>query len=137
MVKRYGWEWMDKYSPTARASSRAISASPRDLGRRKYGDDRLPPESFASRKHADKPPEIAFSETDPTPIWAQTAATFKDSPHPNAARLFLSWFLQKEQQTKQIDTWSVRVDVPPPDGMPPVFSLMLANRYAEFLATRP
>ena len=37
------------------------------------------------------------------------------------------------QQTKQIDTWSVRVDVPPPDGMPPVFSLMLANRYAEFL----
>jgi hypothetical protein len=27
----------------------------------------------------------------------------------------------------------VRVDVPPPDGMPLVFSLMLANRYAEFL----
>ena len=27
----------------------------------------------------------------------------------------------------------MRVDVPPPDGMPLVFSLMLANRYAEFL----
>ena len=25
------------------------------------------------------------------------------------------------------------LDVPPPDGMLPVFSLMLANRYAEFL----
>ena len=105
-----------------------------DLGRREHGDDRLQPESVAARKErAGKPMAIAFSEVDPTPIWAQTAATFNDSPHPNAARLFLSWLLQKEQQTKLLDTWSVRVDVPPPAGMPPVFSLMLANRYAEFL----
>ena len=84
-------------------------------------------------KRAGRPTEIVFSEIDPTPIWAQTAATFKASPHPNAARLFLSWLLQKEQQGK-LDTWSVRVDVPPPNGLPPVFSLPLATRYPEFLA---
>jgi hypothetical protein len=28
----------------------------------------------------------------------------------------------------------VRVDVPPPRGLPPLFSLSLANRYPEFLS---
>ena len=134
IVRRYGWEWMDKYIANGAAFiqghlgvSRSISA-----GESMVTIDSNPNLSLRE-KRAGKPMAIAFSEVDPTPIWAQTAATFNDSPHPNAARLFLSWFLQKEQQTKLLDTWSVRVDVPPPDGMPPVFSLMLANRYAEFL----
>lgn len=63
---------------------------------------------------------------------AQTAATFRDSPHPNAARLFLTWFLDKEQQSK-LDTWSPRKDVPPPAGLPPLFSLKLANKYPAFI----
>ena len=138
IVKRYGWDWMDKYLANGASFiqghlgvARSISA-----GESMVTIDSNPNLSLRET-HAGKPLKIAFSEVDPTPIWAQTAATFKDSPHPNAARLFLSWFLQKEQQTKQIDTWSVRVDVPPPDGMPPVFSLMLANRYAEFLGDAP
>ena len=139
IVRRYGWEWMEKYLANGAAFIQGhLGVAAFDLGGREHGDDRLAIPNLSLReKHAGKPLEIAFSEIDPTPIWAQTAATFKDSPHPNAARLFLSWFLQKEQQTKQIDTWSVRVDVPPPDGMPPVFSLMLANRYAEFLGDAP
>jgi ABC-type Fe3+ transport system substrate-binding protein len=138
IVKRYGWDWMDKYLANGAnfiqghlGVSRSISA-----GDSMVTIDSNPNLSLREKK-AGKPMAIAFSEVDPTPIWAQTAATFKDSPHPNAARLFLSWLLEKEQQTKQIDTWSVRVDVPPPEGMPPVFSLMLANRYAEFLGDAP
>lgn len=134
LVRRYGWEWMDKYMANGAAFiqghlgvSRAISA----------GDSMVTidsnPNLSLREKRAGKPMEIAFSEIDPTPIWAQTAATFKDSPHPNAARLFLSWWLQREPQS-QLDTWSVRVDVPPPDGLPPVFSLSLANRYPDFLS---
>jgi ABC-type Fe3+ transport system substrate-binding protein len=134
IVKRYGWEWMDKYIANGGnfiqghlGVARSVSA-----GESLVTIDSNPNLSLRE-KRAGKPTEIAFSEIDPTPIWAQTAATFNDSPHPNAARLFLSWWLQKEQQAK-LDTWSVRVDVPPPEGMPPVFSLMLANRYPQFLA---
>ena len=134
IVRRYGWEWMDKYVANGAAFiqghlgvARAVSA-----GEKSVTIDSNPNLSLRE-KRAGKPTEIAFSEIDPTPVWAQTAATFKASPHPNAARLFLSWWLQKEQQAK-LDTWSVRVDVPPPEGLPPLFSLVLANRYPEFLA---
>jgi ABC-type Fe3+ transport system substrate-binding protein len=134
LVRRYGFEWMDKYVANGAAFiqghlgvARAISA-----GEKMVSIDSNPNLSLRE-KRAGKPTEIAFSEIDPTPVWAQTAATFKASPHPNAARLFLSWFLEKEQQGK-LDTWSVRVDVPPPDGLPPLFSLALANRYPEFLS---
>ncbi len=134
IVRRYGWEWMDKYLANGAGFiqghlgvARAVSA-----GEMKVSIDSNPNLSLRE-KRAGKPTEIAFSEIDPTPIWAQTAATFKASPHPNAARLFLSWWLQKEQQAK-LDTWSARVDVPPPEGLPPVFSLVLANRYPEFLS---
>ena len=134
IVRRYGWEWMDKYVANGATFiqghlgvARAISA-----GDKSVSIDSNPNLSLRE-KRAGKPTEIAFSEIDPTPVWAQTAATFKASPHPNAARLFLSWWLEKEQQGR-LDTWSVRVDVPPPPGLPPLFSLSLANRYPEFLS---
>ena len=134
IVRRYGWEWMDKYVANGAAFiqghlgvARAVSA-----GEKSVSIDSNPNLSLRE-KRAGKPTEIAFSEIDPTPVWAQTAATFKASPHPNAARLFLSFLLEKEQQGR-LDTWSVRVDVPPPPGLPPLFSLALANRYPEFLS---
>jgi len=134
IVRRYGWDWMDKYVANGAAFiqghlgvARAVSA-----GDAMVSIDSNPNLSLRE-KRAGKPTDIAFSEIDPTPIWAQTAATFTASPHPNAARLFLNWWLTKDQQAR-LDTWSVRVDVPPPDGLPPLFSLMLANRYAEFLS---
>ena len=134
IVRRYGWEWMDKYVANGAAFiqghlgvARAIS-----VGEKSVTIDSNPNLSLRE-KRAGKPTEIAFSEIDPTPVWAQTAATFNASPHPNAARLFLSWWLRKEQQAK-LDTWSVRVDVPPPEGLPPLLSLALANRYPQFLA---
>jgi ABC-type Fe3+ transport system substrate-binding protein len=134
IVRRYGWEWMDRYVANGAAFiqghlgvARAVSA-----GEKSVSIDSNPNLSLRE-KRAGKPTEIAFSEIDPTPVWAQTAATFRASPHPNAARLFLSFLLEKEQQRK-LDTWSVRVDVPPPEGLPPLFSLALANRYPEFLS---
>ena len=35
---------------------------------------------------------------------------FKDAPHPNAARLFLNWFMEPEQQSR-LAYWSPRGDV--------------------------
>lgn len=134
VVQKYGWDWMTKYLANGAqfiqghlGVSRALSS-----GEAAVSIDSNPNFSLREQRSG-KPVDISFSKIDPTPVWAQTAATFKDSPHPNAARLFLSWFLEKEQQSK-LDTWSPRSDVPPPDGLPPLFSLQLANDYPAFIS---
>lgn len=86
-------------------------------------------------KNNGQPTDIAFSTVDPLPIWPQTTAVFKDAPHPNAAKLYISWFLAKEQQAR-IGTWSVRKDVPPPAGLKPIFAYHLANDFRTFITNQ-
>jgi ABC-type Fe3+ transport system substrate-binding protein len=82
---------------------------------------------------AGQPIAIALSETEPMPVWAQIAGIFKDAPHPNAAKLFLSWYLQPEQQ-RRTGYWSSRADVGPPEGLKSLSSYRLANDYRAFIA---
>ena len=134
VVQRYGWDWMTKYMANGAQFIQGHLGVSRSLssGESMVSIDSNP--NFSLREQlAGKPVEISFSKVDPTPVWAQTAATFKASPHPNAARLFLSWFLEKEQQSK-LDTWSPRKDVAPPAGLPPLFSIKLANNYPAFIS---
>jgi ABC-type Fe3+ transport system substrate-binding protein len=134
IVQRYGWDWMTQYIANGAQFIQGHLGVSRGLasGESMVSIDSNPNFSLREQR-AGKPVEISFSEIDPTPVWAQTAATFRDSPHPNAARLFLSWFLEKEQQSK-LDTWSPRKDVPPPAGLPPLFSIKLANDYPAFIS---
>ena len=87
-------------------------------------------------KQAGKPVESHFSTVDATPIWPLTGAIFKDAPHPNAAKLFLSWLLEPEQQA-MTGTWSSRKDVPPPAGYKPIFDYKVVNDYRSFLTDEP
>jgi hypothetical protein len=48
---------------------------------------------------------------------------FKDVPHPNPAKLYLTWFLAKEQQSR-LGSFSSRVDVPPARRLPTVRVLL-------------
>jgi ABC-type Fe3+ transport system substrate-binding protein len=133
-LEHYGWDWVNKYMANGAQFVQGHLGVSRSLasGENMVSIDSNPNFSLREQR-AGKPVEIAFSKIDPTPVWAQTAATFRDSPHPNAARLFLTWFLDKEQQSK-LDTWSPRKDVPPPAGLPPLFSLKLANKYLAFIS---
>lgn len=81
---------------------------------------------------AGKPIAIALSQTEPMPVWAQSAGVFKDAPHPNAAKLFIAWYLQPEQQSR-VGYWSSRSDVGPPAGLKPLSSYNLANAYRAFI----
>jgi len=56
----------------------------------------------------------------------------KDAPHPNAAKLYLTWFLAKEQQSR-VGSFSSRIDVPPPEGFQALTSYKIANNYREFM----
>src|SRR5256885_15117904 len=76
--------------------------------------------------------EVVWSPEDETPVFTLTGGIFKDAPHPNAAKLYLSWFLSKEQQSR-VGSFSSRLDVPPPGGLQPLTSYKIANNHRVFM----
>jgi ABC-type Fe3+ transport system substrate-binding protein len=133
IVKKYGWDWMDKYMANGARFIQGHLGVQRSVS---SGDNLVTVDSIFSitegEKKAGKPVESHFSTIDPTPIWPLTGAVFKNAPHPNAAKLFLTWLLEPEQQAK-VGTWSVRADVPPPAGFKPIFSYPVVNTYRAFM----
>ena len=74
--------------------------------------------------------------SDPMPIWALTLGIFKGAPHPNAAKLYLAWYLSDEQQQQMVKRggrWSTRNDMPPPAGFRPINDYNLADKFREFI----
>jgi ABC-type Fe3+ transport system substrate-binding protein len=133
IVQKYGWNWMDRYMankpyfiqghlPVARAIAEGKMATSLDATITTAG----------GLKRQGAPIEIAFSSEDETPVFTVTGGIFKDAPHPNAAKLFLTWYLAKEQQSR-LGTFSPRLDVPPPAGFKPLTSYKIANAFREFI----
>jgi ABC-type Fe3+ transport system substrate-binding protein len=133
IVLKYGWSYMDKY----------IAAKPNfiqgHLGEQRSiasGQNLVTFDSIlditSELKRQGMPVDTHFPTIDALPIWPLSGAIFKDAPHPNAAKLFLSWLLEPEQQTK-LPTWSPRSDVSPPAGYKPILSYKVANDYRAFL----
>src|SRR5262249_25360107 len=57
---------------------------------------------------------VVWSPVDETPVFTLTGGIFRGAPHPNAAKLYLTWFLAKEQQSR-LGSFSSRLHVPPPE----------------------
>ncbi len=75
---------------------------------------------------------LATPASDRMTMFFTSEAILKDAPHPNAAKLYVSWFLSKEQQSR-IGVYSSRSDVPPPDGLMPLSGYRLADGYLKFV----
>jgi ABC-type Fe3+ transport system substrate-binding protein len=137
IVRKYGWDYMDKYMAAKPNFIQGHLGQQRSIG---SGQNWVTFDSIFNitsvEKKEGKPVESHFSTVDATPIWPLTGAIFKDAPHPNAARLFLGWLLEPEQQVKT-GTWSSRRDVPPPAGYKPLFDYQVANDYRAFLTNEP
>jgi ABC-type Fe3+ transport system substrate-binding protein len=132
IVQKYGWEWMGRYMankpnfvqghlPVARSVADGSNAATLDATSTIWG-----------LKRTGQPVEVAFSPVDDTPVFTLTGGIFKDAPHPNAAKLYLSWYLAKEQQSR-LGTFSPRTDVAPPPGLQPLTSYKIANAFREFM----
>jgi ABC-type Fe3+ transport system substrate-binding protein len=69
------------------------------------------------------------------PAWPQIAAIPDGSPSPAAARLFLRWLPEPDQQNAiaQGGAWSPRPDVAPPPGPAPLGELNVANGFPAFI----
>lgn len=132
IVQKYGWDYMDKYMANKPNFVQGHLSVARSVG---DGKDIVTLDATSSAeavKRTGKPIESVFSETDATPVFTLTAGIFKDAPHPNAARLFLNWYMAKEQQSR-LGVFSARRDVPPPPGLRPMSSYQIAKGYREFV----
>ena len=90
--------------------------------------------SVLDLRHKGEPIQVAVSQKDATPFFTLAAGIFRKAPHPNAAKLFLTWYMQPEQQ-RRTGVYSSRRDVPPPDGMQPFDAYAnVANSYREFVS---
>ena len=132
IVQKYGWSFMDKYMAAKPAFVQGHLGVARGVA---AGSSLATFDSTATAaelKRSGQPIEFLLSAEDPTPIFTLTAGIFKDAPHPNAAKLYLSWFLAKEQQS-HVGSFSSRLDVPPPEGLQPLTSYRIANNYRELM----
>src|SRR5436309_2023841 len=88
------------------------------------------------------PPASASASTPwgtPTiPIASQGAAIFRGAPHPNAAKLYLNWYLSREVQSRMpAGYWPARQDVAPPAGYRPIFEYNVASGFRDFVLDEP
>jgi ABC-type Fe3+ transport system substrate-binding protein len=131
IVQKYGWGWMDHYMATKPNFIQGHLPVARSVA---SGENIATFDASSSvwPFRREKKLEIVWSPVDETPIFTLTGGIFKDAPHPNAAKLYLTWFLAKEQQSR-LGSFSSRVDVPPPEGFQPLTSYKIANNYREFM----
>jgi ABC-type Fe3+ transport system substrate-binding protein len=127
-VQRYGWGYMTRYManrPYFVVGHRNVAA------RIKSAEDWV---SFDISGGQDATLRTALPRSEKTPVFFVAAAILKDAPHPNAAKLFLTWMLSREEQERDPRRFSPRADVPPPQRMPPLTSPVFDTGYGEFLA---
>jgi ABC-type Fe3+ transport system substrate-binding protein len=133
IVQKYGWSYMDRYMANQPNFIQGHLGVARSIA---LGENLVTFDTIATismdQKNLGLVQALAFPESDPLPIWPFTAAIFKSAPHSNAAKLFLSWYLSPEEQTKT-GNWSPRSDVPAPYGWKPILAYKVVNDYRAFL----
>jgi ABC-type Fe3+ transport system substrate-binding protein len=133
IVRKYGWDYMTRYLAQAPKFIQGHLGVARDVasgGSLATFDATV--STAGGQKRAGQPIELAFSDADPTPVFFVTAGLFKDGPHPNAAKLYLTWLLAKEQQGRS-GFFSPRADMPPPAGLKPLAAYNIVNDYRAFV----
>jgi ABC-type Fe3+ transport system substrate-binding protein len=131
IIQKYGWGWMDRYMATKPNFVQGHLPVARSVA---AGENIATFDASSSvwpfRREAKL--EVVWSPVDETPVFTLTGGIFNSAPHPNAAKLYLSWFLAKEQQSR-VGSFSSRADVVPPEGFKPLTSYRIANDYRAFV----
>jgi ABC-type Fe3+ transport system substrate-binding protein len=134
IVQKYGWGYMAQYMKQQPKFVQGHLDVARSLG---SGDSLVSFDTTVSStlevQRAGGKIALAGSTDDYLPVSFSAEAILKDAPHPNAARLFVTWFLSKEWQSRT-GVYSSRSDLPPPAGLPPLSSYRLEERYLEFVS---
>lgn len=136
VVDKYGWSYVADFARQDPIYVRGTQA-PTDLveagkGVATFTTDGglIPGDGTVSR--------FVLPKEDPFVAWAQQAAIFKGAKHPEAAKLYLNWLLDKQTQSKVWYMWSVRTDVAPPEGYKPIWEYKNGDptAFGKFMADR-
>jgi ABC-type Fe3+ transport system substrate-binding protein len=133
LVDRYGWGFMDEY----------MKLEPKFvMGHVGVAQALTKGEAIGSidqMVYANEKSVAVIPTEEPPTVFAQTLAIFKDAPHPNAAKLFVNWYLSKEEAAtlRAPGRWSVRGDVVPPDGFRELSQYKLNDRFQQFMTDDP
>ena len=136
IVKKYGWGYMKKYMAN---KPNFIQGHLDELKSVADGTNVATFDATNSTtgalKAAGQPIDFAFPTADVMPTFFVTAGIFKQAPHPNAAKLFLTWYLAKEQQSRT-GSYSARTDVPPPPGLKPLSAYKIDAGYRQLVTDK-
>lgn len=133
IVSKYGWSYMDKYMAQQPKFIQGHLGVARSLGSGETlasFDNTLSSTNGVLR--AGGKIALAVPANEPMAVFFTSEAILKGAPHPNAARLFVNWYLSKDYQSGT-GVYSSRDDVPPPAGLKPLSSYLLANDYLNFM----
>ncbi len=136
IVEKHGWGFMDDLMKNKPSFVRGHVGVAQKIG---AGEFAVTFDATTTTAMAEKNRGVNIDVAIPDdsfPVWAQTAAAFKGALHPNAAKLYLAWYLSDEQQNRMVKRggrWSPRNDLAPPAGFPPITEYQIANRFREFI----
>jgi ABC-type Fe3+ transport system substrate-binding protein len=134
IVGKYGWDYMDRYMANQPIF---VTTGHQTVSRMIADGEKLATFDSTSStpvmKAQGKPIEPLMSEHDDTPVFLVGAGIFKDAPHPNAAKLYLTWYMATQQQSRT-GTFSPRSDVAPPAGMQPLSSYRVDSGYRKLVS---
>jgi len=134
-VHEYGWEWANRlatqdvrFARGTHTPGAAVAAGQKAIG------------IGGAAPQAGRASPVRWVAGDDVPFlgWGQRAAILAGAAHPVAAKLYLNWLLSTEVQNAAPDGWSVRTDVPPGDGLKPIWEYPSAHvdHFVQFMADR-
>ncbi|KAM3481331.1 hypothetical protein MY5147_000722 [Beauveria neobassiana] len=135
IIEEFGEEWFDKLLAQKPRWVRG-TATPATIA---ASDDHPEAAFFATGGGFGTDGTLNF--TQPTKgqyvSWPQRAAILKNAPHPEGAKLLHNFILSEEYQ-KAVGTWSVRTDMPTPEGFPDLKGNKNTdpNAFAKFMEDR-
>jgi ABC-type Fe3+ transport system substrate-binding protein len=133
IVHKYGWGYMTQYMKQAPKFVQGHLGVARSVGSGEslVSFDMTTGSAVVARQAGGKI-GLAGPVDDFLPVVFFAEAILKNSPHPNAAKLFVAWLLSKEWQSRS-GAYSPRSDVPPPAGLPTMSNYRIEDRYLEFV----
>jgi ABC-type Fe3+ transport system substrate-binding protein len=133
IAERHGWSFWDEYAKLESKWVRGHLGVAQSLEK---GESLATLDQITS---GNKVSVVVIPDSEPVTLFQQTLAIFKDAPNPNAAKLYVNWYMGKEEasQVARDGSWSPRPDVAPPPGQKPLKELKLNDGYVAFMNEEP
>jgi len=136
IIQKYGWGYMTQYMKQEPRFVEAHLEVARSIG---SGESAatfdMTANSAIEVRRAGGKIALAGPNDDYLPVFFAAEAILRDAPHPNAAKLFVAWYLSKEWQSRT-GVYSSRSDVTAPEGLPPLSLYRLEDRYVDFVGNQ-